>query len=169
MSKKSNILFPLVFLFISYLSGTEANADTVLTGALDGVVTTTGDVSTIGDCYVGDNLENATITTSYSVALNAGFYVETGKTFSIVILINSDSDGDSMSDAWEIAQFGNLTQTATGDYDGDGVTNYWEYALGLSPTTKQLDSDKDGLPDWYEVSKYQSLGHSISNGDCDCE
>ena len=39
----------------------------------------------------------------------------------------TDSDNDGMSDAWEIATFGNLTQTASGDYDSDGYTNIEEY------------------------------------------
>ncbi|QJE97300.1 beta strand repeat-containing protein [Luteolibacter luteus] len=45
-----------------------------------------------------------------------------------------DSDLDNLPDAWEIANFGNVTsQNATGDAEGDGTDNRTEYLLGLSP------------------------------------
>ncbi|MEI6178741.1 MAG: hypothetical protein WCS43_17750 [Verrucomicrobiota bacterium] len=44
-----------------------------------------------------------------------------------------DTDNDGMPDAWEIANFGNLDQTTTGDYDHDGTDNLTEYRLGLDP------------------------------------
>lgn len=47
---------------------------------------------------------------------------------------NPDSDADGMTDAWELAQFGNLDQTAAGDPDGDGTANLAEFLLGLDPT-----------------------------------
>ena len=40
---------------------------------------------------------------------------------------STDSDSDGMSDAWETAEFGGLTQTAIGDYDSDGYDNIEEY------------------------------------------
>ena len=46
-----------------------------------------------------------------------------------------DSDSDGMADAWEIANFGNLSQTAAGDYDKDGTSNIAEYMLGLNPAS----------------------------------
>lgn len=45
-----------------------------------------------------------------------------------------DSDGDGLPDSWEIAHFGNLNQTASGDPDGDGVSNLQEYLDGTDPT-----------------------------------
>ena len=45
-----------------------------------------------------------------------------------------DSDGDGLPDSWEMAHFGNLNQTATGDYDGDGVDNLQEFLDGTDPT-----------------------------------
>ena len=45
-----------------------------------------------------------------------------------------DSDADGLPDSWEIAHFGNLNQTATGDPDGDGVNNLQEYLDGTDPT-----------------------------------
>ncbi len=45
-----------------------------------------------------------------------------------------DSDGDGLPDSWELAHFGNLNQTATGDPDGDGVSNLQEFLDGTNPT-----------------------------------
>jgi hypothetical protein len=44
-----------------------------------------------------------------------------------------DSDDDLLPDAWEAANFGNLDQTATGDFENDGTNNRAEYLLGLNP------------------------------------
>jgi hypothetical protein len=45
-----------------------------------------------------------------------------------------DSNNNGIPDWWEIQYFGNLNQTATGDYDGDGVDNLNEYLEGTNPT-----------------------------------
>jgi hypothetical protein len=45
----------------------------------------------------------------------------------------TDSDGDGLGDAWEIAQFANLAANASGDPDGDGLTNYQELAGATNP------------------------------------
>jgi hypothetical protein len=44
-----------------------------------------------------------------------------------------DSDGDGLPDSWELAYFGNLNQTASGDFDGDGVSNLQEFLDGTNP------------------------------------
>ncbi len=60
-----------------------------------------------------------------SVARSAtGFYFTGG---------GSDSDADGMDDAWEIIYFGNLNETASGDFDHDGTSNLTEFRLGLVP------------------------------------
>ena len=53
----------------------------------------------------------------------------------VVIQVNSeqDTDGDGLSDAWEIEQFGNLEQDGSGDADGDGVSDYDEFLQGTDP------------------------------------
>jgi len=45
-----------------------------------------------------------------------------------------DSNGNGLPDSWELAYFGNLNQTATGDPDGDGVSNLQEFLDGTNPT-----------------------------------
>lgn len=52
-----------------------------------------------------------------------------------VDLIINDSDEDALPDTWEIANFGNLNQSATGDFDNDGTSNRAEYRLGLDPAS----------------------------------
>jgi hypothetical protein len=44
-----------------------------------------------------------------------------------------DSDDDGLADSWEVANFGNLSQTATGDFDGDGISNLDEFLDGTDP------------------------------------
>ena len=55
------------------------------------------------------------------------------KDFVIEANVSSDSDGDGMPDTWEIANFGSLAQTGTGDVDGDGQSNAAEFAAGTDP------------------------------------
>ena len=46
----------------------------------------------------------------------------------------TDTDGDGLSDAWEIQYFGNLGQIGSGNPDGDGFSTYMEYLAGRNPT-----------------------------------
>ena len=54
-------------------------------------------------------------------------------TFDSVTVVPDDSDQDGMLDTWEMANFGNLAQTANGDADGDGMTNLQEFLAGTNP------------------------------------
>lgn len=60
-----------------------------------------------------------------------------------------DTDGDGLPDYWEMANFGNLGQTADSDYDNDEITNLHEYNF---TNPNDSDTDKDGIPDGWEVN-----------------
>lgn len=61
---------------------------------------------------------------------------------------NSDTDGDSLPDAWETTYFGGISATPGGDADNDGLTNLEEFVLGTSPIDS--DTDGDGMTDKFE-------------------
>lgn len=46
----------------------------------------------------------------------------------------NDSDTDGLLDSWELSQFGNLAQTASGNPDSDALTNLAEMNVGSNPT-----------------------------------
>ncbi len=48
-----------------------------------------------------------------------------------------DTDGDGLDDNWEMAYFGNLSRTGTGDFDGDGMSDLAEYKAGTNPKDAQ--------------------------------
>lgn len=81
---------------------------------------------------------------------------------SITLSMPSDLslDGDSLPDAWEMVQFGNLAQTDSGDPDNDGLTNLQEYQCGANPNS--ADSDSDGYNDGYEVSQGADPANPLS-------
>jgi hypothetical protein len=71
-------------------------------------------------------------------AANEGLYSvvlmnSAGNVISAAARLWIDSDGDGLPDSWELAHFGSLNQTATGDFDGDGVSNLQEFLDGTDP------------------------------------
>lgn len=54
-----------------------------------------------------------------------------------------DSDGNGLSDTWEIQYFGQIGVDPAADPDGDGVTNLEEFRLGRNPL-KAAQSDTTG-------------------------
>ncbi|MGI9244970.1 MAG: putative Ig domain-containing protein, partial [Verrucomicrobiales bacterium] len=50
-----------------------------------------------------------------------------------VVFTPADGDGDGLADSWEIENFGNLSQSADGDFDGDGSSNLDEQAALTNP------------------------------------
>lgn len=70
---------------------------------------------------------------------------------------NGDTDNDGLPDAWEIANFGNLGQSATGDPDRDGYSNLVENQNGSDPNNANSitgDTDGDNLPDAWEAASF---------------
>jgi hypothetical protein len=65
----------------------------------------------------------------YSVFLSNA----SGSVLSDPAFLYFDSNGNGLPDSWEMAHFGNLDQTAIGDFDGDGVSNLQEFLDGTNP------------------------------------
>lgn len=61
-----------------------------------------------------------------------------------------DSDGDGLDDGFELWFFGDLTETASGDYDNDGISNLEEYRRNTNPVV--ADTDADGRKDGDEIT-----------------
>lgn len=75
----------------------------------------------------------------------------------------TDTDGDGLSDPWEITYFGNLSQTGSADPDGDTHNNFAEYNAGSNPTVATSvpnDIDGDGLPDSWELTNFNNLNQT---------
>jgi hypothetical protein len=89
---------------------------------------------------------DATLATSSDVIENNAELTLTA----VLIADTTDSDGDGMSDSFEI-EFGlNITlDDSMGDPDGDGLNNLEEYEAGTSPL--KPDTDGDGVSDFDEV------------------
>ena len=74
--------------------------------------------------------------------------------------VSGDSDGDGLPDSWELANFGNLAQTASGDPDRDGFSNLQEYLAGSDPNNANSipgDANGNNLSDSWEFLKFGSL------------
>ena len=78
-------------------------------------------------------------------------------------LLNADTDGDGMTDGWEVQYGFNpcVAADANGDADNDGVSNLEECHHGSNPHS--ADTDGDGLSDGVEVG----LGTDLTNSDTD--
>ena len=72
--------------------------------------------------------------------------------------IVSDSDGDGIPNDWEMFNFGNLSQTATGDADGDQINNLAEYQADTDPN-ESLTFQWSGTASnhWSSASNWSSI------------
>jgi hypothetical protein len=83
----------------------------------------------------------------------------------------TDTDADTLADAFEFRYFGNLSQGPAGDPDGDGEFTSAELAHGSAPNHRAstaADKDADALPDAWEQLNFDSLtfnGGSDPDGD----
>ncbi len=70
-----------------------------------------------------------------------------------LVIRDRDTDNDGMADGWEYQYFGNLTTAYVNtDYDGDGLTDLREYEISIQDTDPtDVDTDNDGLTDYEEV------------------
>jgi YD repeat-containing protein len=85
-----------------------------------------------------------------------------------------DTDNDGLPDWWEMLHFGNLSQTATGDFDGDGLTNLQEYQMGTDPKviTPHCNGDfnKDMRVDLTDLYVFVAeFGRSDCIGNCQAD
>lgn len=85
-------------------------------------------VGATGDSLVLPNLPLVN-STNFSVVISN----YSGSITSTPVALLADSNGNGIPDWWEMEYFGNLNQTADGDYDGDGVDNLDEYLEGTNP------------------------------------
>lgn len=104
-----------------YHDGLGHASASVLAGDSTAVI---GTFTASGNGYQDIHIQNTSGGSNFPVALNA--YV--------LRAIDSDTDDDGVADAWEIQHFGDLSQTAGGDFDGDGTSNLTEFRLGLDPS-----------------------------------
>lgn len=74
----------------------------------------------------------------------------------------ADTDADGLPDAWENANFGDISsQTGAGDPDGDYAANDREYLSGTDPKGPASFPDTDGdlMNDGWEAHYFGDLGH----------
>ncbi|MES2920383.1 MAG: Ig-like domain-containing protein [Verrucomicrobiota bacterium] len=97
----------------------------------------------IGTSIVGNTLtvsQSGFETGSAVITLRATDRTNTLVTTSFTVTVNdtvADSDGDGLTDSWEVQHFGNLAaQSGSGDPDGDGLDNAGEQVAGSNPTDR---------------------------------
>lgn len=135
---------------------------------LPGRLSATGQVGAITNTVVPANADPATIylpvgknvvvfsaTNANGTATASSVITVTGtRTFEPQLLPSDDTDGDGISDTWEMREFGDLISTGgpkprLADSDGDLIPDRWEAAIFDTLLTADIgtDYDQDGLLD----------------------
>ncbi len=73
-----------------------------------------------------------TFSITYRATDITGLFTE--QTATVKVNSATDTDGDGMDDAWEIANFGDLSRNGLGDFDGDGISDLDEFLNGTDPS-----------------------------------
>jgi Bacterial TSP3 repeat len=96
-------------------------------------------------------------------------YYQFSEATGVLTVIDPDSDGDGLSDSWELANFGTLDYNGLDDPDGDGASNEQEETAGTNPNSAASwpDADADGLKDAWEVQSFGSITAQNASGDPD--
>jgi unsaturated rhamnogalacturonyl hydrolase len=123
---------------ISFLSGNVRRSYFTVNTSLNGTTWTLQ--STNASSGTTTNLEHfaiSPVTARYVRIINYGNDQNTFASYQevaiIAQLLQTDSDGDGLPDAWETARLGNLSGGATNDTDLDGMTSLAEYLVGTDP------------------------------------
>ena len=157
---------------IANVTTTPAIGDVDGDGALEIVVCTYGSIIYALDVVgAGSRMYWSMLGGSPEHALNAMSWdedLDMLSTYSEQILgtepSNPDSDGDGMSDGWEIYNGFNVSvDDSAGDPDGDGLVNVDEYLFGTNPHS--ADVDCDGLNDKLELLYGTDPNNNDTDGD----
>jgi hypothetical protein len=84
-----------------------------------------------------------------------------------MVLVDRDTDNDTLPDAWEYYYFGSLTAYAGLNQRQPGLFLWQEYADGaLDSDPNEVDTDHDGLPDNMELLVTHTNNHAMdTDGD----
>ena len=151
-----NNLSPITEYEVQYGSVSSGNFDTIFTD----------------DATSGATITGLTNGVEYQFRVVAKNAIGTAPASNIVK--STPTDGDGISDAWEMDNFGDLTTADdTTDFDNDGLLDKDEYDNNTDPTN--TDSDADGMHDGWEVtfgldplvndSAGDKDGDGVTNGD----
>lgn len=120
------------------LSAQTTVTNTTYTNGQNVTVSDATSVGTSGTVTVSSGA-NITFASGGTITLSPGFSVAAGGIFHTYV--NTDSDGDGMSDYWEITHGLNpAANDAAGDIDSDGLTNLTEFLLGTNASVSESTS-----------------------------